>query len=235
MEVDLIRALIRWGKYQMQQDLDKGGNMRSKMLPGLKQIRFDSFTHTEFAKILCQEGLEDVLTDGEQSSIFKSIISKDIWKPTEVSPSKLAPRYAPYTVCDVHFKRNHGNYYMNNDVNRSLVFKVNKSVELAGIKVNRQANANNISFGLYCASNIKIAEGSSKVKSKNREDEFLTITPMCKLVGGVTYTMKFTLPDGKYLETYSCFLDYQSQSVGLTLNIQTNYLCAELLAIVFKR
>jgi hypothetical protein len=237
IEVDLIRALIRWGKYQMQQDLCEGGNLRSKILPGLQKIRFDSLTHQKFTE-LCQEQLEEVLTDGEQSSIFKSITSKDIWKPTEASPEKLTPRHGPYIFCNVDSKtdREKENRYCK--VDRDLLFKVNNSAEFAGISVPN--NYEIISFDLCKESILKIATGSSALITTNRgKDQFCKINPMCTLDAGITYTLKFTFSNtSRYREVYAYTIPSNGllhDSDKLSPNIQNENCCVNLLGLVFKK
>ena len=88
-EADLVRALIRWGKFQLEQQdgdtLDE--NLRSKILPGLRKIRFDSLTHEEVAQ-LCTEDFGKVLKADEKCSLFVAII-KGNWEmmPTDVVSS----------------------------------------------------------------------------------------------------------------------------------------------------
>jgi BTB And C-terminal Kelch len=97
-EADLVRALIRWGKYQLLQESGGGENLRSKILPGFRHIRFDSLSQQEVAQLFKEE-LGEVLTAAEKCSIFMSIITND-WKmmPTDiVSSSKLTPRHRPVT------------------------------------------------------------------------------------------------------------------------------------------
>jgi hypothetical protein len=233
-EVDLIRALIRWGKYQMQQDLCEGGNLRSKILPGLQKIRFDSLTHQEFTE-LCQEQLEEVLTDGEQSSIFKSITSKDIWKPTEVCPEKLPPRYGPYIFCNVGSERDWKKEEGRREFDRAVLFKVNNSVEFAGISATSYSD---FRFDLCMGSIIKIATGSSELTTTIRgKDKFCKINPMCTLDAGITYTLNFTFSNtSRYRNCYIIpFTGTRRVSDKLTLDIQTEICCVNLLGLVFKK
>jgi len=86
-EADLVRALIRWGKFQTQQSGDDAvENLRNKILPGLQKIRFGSFTQLEVAQ-LCEEELGEVLTAEEKYSILKSSVKGD-WK---MMPPGLSP------------------------------------------------------------------------------------------------------------------------------------------------
>jgi hypothetical protein len=237
MEVDLIRALIRWGKYQMQQDLDEGGNLRSKILPGMQQIRFDSLTHEEFVE-MCQEYLDEVLTDGEQSSIFKSITSKDIWKPTEVSPAKLAPRHGPYIFCNVESKRDYQRDNRHETFSLLLLFQVDSLAEFAGINFKSSSSGQITNFDLCMGSKTRIAGGSSTLTTTSRgKDEFCKSTPMCTLVAGITYTLKFTFSGTKsrYYEAYTIpYPRSRRVSDKLTVDIETTQICVEVVDLVFR-
>jgi hypothetical protein len=98
-EANLVRALIRWGKFQLLKH-NQNANLRSQILPGLRKIRFNSMNPKDITKLFMEE-LGEVLTGDEKLSIFMAIISGD-WKlmPTDVvSPIKLTPRHfnIPYT------------------------------------------------------------------------------------------------------------------------------------------
>jgi BTB And C-terminal Kelch len=88
-EADLVRALIRWAQFQSQQEGDDlGENLRSKILPGLRQIKFASLTQNEIAQ-LYQEELGSVLTGDEKCAILISIVTGK-WNlmPTDINPFK---------------------------------------------------------------------------------------------------------------------------------------------------
>jgi hypothetical protein len=78
-EIDLVRALIRWGKFQVSKDGDEydGEKLRSKILHCLKLIRFAALSHKEFAS-LCLEELGVVLSAEEKHSIMMAIITEDL-------------------------------------------------------------------------------------------------------------------------------------------------------------
>jgi hypothetical protein len=77
-EVDLVRALIRWGKFQLQTGGDKfdGEKMRRKINAGLHLIRFSALTSKQFAN-LCLEEFGAVLTAEEKHLIMMSIVTGD--------------------------------------------------------------------------------------------------------------------------------------------------------------
>lgn len=235
IEVDLVRALIKWGEFQ---ELDEGENLRSKILPGLQLIRFESLTKEEFAE-LCLEELGEVLSGDEKCSIFMSFVTGN-WKlmSTEVAPSTLAPRHGPFKFCNVPFKRNEVNNYCD-VVNNALQFEVSKEVELAGLNVLSCCHLKEtVGFNLYSGINTYIAEGNSKQMFTNRGEEFCKITPMCTLVAEKIYTLKF-----RFLGVCCDPIEYTLMKSKLTrkiseestLNIKSTLLSVEVVGLVFKK
>jgi hypothetical protein len=103
-ETDLVRALIRWGKYQLQQQNPPEETLRDKILPGIREINFRSMHPNGFAK-LCTEEFGELLSEDEKSSIVHAFIT-DNWLmvPTDIVPSKRAPRRGPYTFCPLPYE-----------------------------------------------------------------------------------------------------------------------------------
>ena len=102
-EADLVRALIKWGKYQLQKDSDDptdGLKLRTKIWPALKLVKFASLTCKEFAQ-LCLEELGEVLHVEERHSILMAIVTGQ-WKlmPREfaATPRKHQPRRVPLRI-----------------------------------------------------------------------------------------------------------------------------------------
>jgi hypothetical protein len=75
-EVDLVRALIRWGVNQVKEVPDQSANLRAKILPALPLIRFVGMSQEDVAKVCVQE-LGAVLTAEEQIKIMQSSLLKD--------------------------------------------------------------------------------------------------------------------------------------------------------------
>jgi hypothetical protein len=74
-EADLVRALLRWARFQLQKDGDNPNDcqkLRDKILPGLHLIRFSAVSHVQFARV-CLDGLEEVLSGDEKHSIMMFI------------------------------------------------------------------------------------------------------------------------------------------------------------------
>jgi hypothetical protein len=174
-EADLVRALIRWGKFQLeQQDRDNvDENLRSKILPGLRKIRFDSLTHLEVAE-LCKEEFGEVLTGDEKCSVLVAKITED-WKmmPTDiVSSSKLAPRHGPYTFCPVSFDMIPAEIETIRGP-LSFYFQVDKKADFIGVKLNlpRYLQDTLTSIKLYTMCNGEwtvIGTGGPKSKALHR-------------------------------------------------------------------
>jgi hypothetical protein len=207
-EADLVRALIRWGKFQTREDGDDAvENLRSKILPGLQKIRFGSFTQVEAAK-LCEEVLGEVLTAGEKYSILKSYIRGD-WKMMPigvVSSSKLAPRCGPnerYTFCPLFFDEIPAPFAQNlTNGTWSFDFQINKNADVIGVKLNLPAclNVTLASITLYNFLKdkfivSKIADPQSR--SLRRVEKFYSITSTQPLTADTKYTMSFTFSPSK--------------------------------------
>lgn len=73
-EAELVRALMRWGSCQAKEQ----HQIRQKIVPGLKLIRFAGLTPTTFAH-LSQTELAQVLTLQEKHSILLALVTGD-WK-----------------------------------------------------------------------------------------------------------------------------------------------------------
>jgi hypothetical protein len=90
-EVELIKALVKWGKFQVQLsrgDPDVGEELRKKIEPCLKLIRFKALTQTAFAELAKIE-LCHVLSLEEKFYILSAIVLQD-WNsmPVQFTPLK---------------------------------------------------------------------------------------------------------------------------------------------------
>ena len=196
-EADLVRALIRWGNYQMHQNGDNPeANLRSKVLPGLGKIRFGSLTQQELVE-LCQEELGKVLSGDEKSSIFMSIISGN-WElmPKDVVPSiKLAPRHEPYTFFSLPYSADQNKNQLksgNNFGDKCFTFKVDKSTDIVGVKLNLTAPYHKlITFSLRENDYALMATGSVNITSLHRGEVFCPLSTMQTLVANEWYRLDF--------------------------------------------
>ena len=193
-EADLVRALIRWGKFQLQtQDIGNlNAQLRSKILPGLHQIRFDSLTLKEFAQ-LCKEELGTLLTGDEKSSIFVSIVTDD-WKmmPTDVvSSSKLAPRHGPYTFCPLLYDEIPPKMAKLLVPSLSLPFEINKDAAIVGVKLNLTACLCDTlrSITLHNEDDIVVGKGDPILKIQHRGEIFYKINADKSLTACTEYKL----------------------------------------------
>jgi hypothetical protein len=80
-EVWLVIAILHWGQFKLQvegRDPEDGANLREKLLPALRLIRFSQFDKNTFEnRILELAKMKKVLNVEEQLAIFMSIILKD--------------------------------------------------------------------------------------------------------------------------------------------------------------
>ena len=251
-EADLVRALIRWGKYQLEQhDRDNPNeNLRSKILPGLQQIRFDSLSQQEVAQLFKEE-LGEVLTGDEKCSILMSIITDD-WKmmPTDVvSSTKLIPRHKPYTFISLPYDVDLSRRHVGDFREATICFTTNKKATLVGVKLNTNA------FGHHSLSSItlktilngqltSIGTGDPKLNYLHKGQMFYKFSSTPSLVANAQYSLVFafaeslvssksgvanlhTLPNDKN----------PSHSDGLVLTVHQTYIhCfAHILGIVFEK
>jgi hypothetical protein len=234
-EAALVRALIRWGKVQLQKDGDDpndGQKLRLKILPGLHLIRFSAVSHLEFAQ-LCLDSLEEVLSGDEKHSIMMFIVTKD-WKqmPAQIAPTKLTPREKPFIVfhlkpTSVQHTAGYRNYYNL----LTLTFQVDKKATLAGLtvegpssyladlRINLQFRDAGISFGNFSL------EGKG----------FFKINPEVELTANAWYNLTFS---GESSPTCSfSFPNCNAEPItsdGLALTIGTPTINVNLQKIMFK-
>lgn len=92
----LVKQLVRWGKFQVESDGDDPRDvekLRSKILPGLKLIRFAEISLKDFSE-LCQQELRAVMSADEKSLILKSLTTGDgTLMPTSFDQSASRKRY----------------------------------------------------------------------------------------------------------------------------------------------
>jgi BTB And C-terminal Kelch len=198
-EADLVRALIRWGNYQMHQNGDDPeANLRSKVLPGLGKIRFGSLTQQELVQ-LCQEELGKVLSGDEKSSIFMSIISGnwELMPSGVISSTKLTPRHEPYTFCSLPYAADPNNtkkYICSDFQDKYICFRIDKKAVIFGVKLNLSAQVNDrMTFSLHDGDReTAIATGSVKRTSLHRGEVFCPFNISHILHPFTLYSVHFT-------------------------------------------
>jgi hypothetical protein len=244
-EADLVRALIRWGKFQLQQQdrdhLDE--NLRSKILPGLQKIRYDSLNHEEIVK-LYQEELGEVLSDGEKCSILMSIISGN-WglMPNDVVPStKLAPRPEPYTFCSLPYAADKNENQLkcgNKFGQKHFYFKVDKNATpIVGIKLNLTAPYHKlITFSLHhYGKDVALATGSVNITSLHRDEFFCPFNTMQTLIANTEYRIDFQFDGFDELDCHHSYVLQSSVCDGLNLTRSDNLaICVHILGVIFSK
>jgi BTB And C-terminal Kelch len=252
-EADLVQALIRWGKFQLELQVDNlDENLRSKILPGLRKIRFGSLTQQEIVQ-LCQDELGKVLSAEEKCSIFMSIMSEN-WSlmPNEVvSSTKLTPRtprHEPYTFCSLPFTADQNKIETrcgNNYGGKIFAFKVDQNAEILGVKLNLTAPYHKlITFSLSNSDeyeNVVIATGSVNITSPlDRGEVFCPFNTKQTLVANEWYRVEFQFNgfDESCCHCGYVFPSDKSPGIcdGLTLTINSGFtLCVHVLGIVFSK
>jgi hypothetical protein len=235
-EADLVRALIRWGKFQLQKDGDDpkdGQKLRIKILPGLHLIRFSALSHVEFAQ-LCLDGLEEVLSGDEKHSIMMFIVTKD-WKhmPAQIAPTKLAPREKPFIV--FHLKptshsAGHLTSFRNYNKLLTLTFQVDKKATLAGLTVEGPPSyLEGLKINLQARGGAGISFGIFSLESKG----FIKITPELNLAANAWYNLTFSSESSP-----TCSFTFPNDdgftSEGLSLLFNTPIIDVNLQKIMFR-
>jgi hypothetical protein len=234
-EAALVRALIKWGIFQLQKDGDDptdSQELRSKILPGINLIRFASMSHIEFAQ-LCLEDLASLLSGDEKHLVMMFIITRD-WKqmPAEIAPTKLAPRHKPQTVFQLQpMKQEKGS-----DAGRLkyCLFKLDMKATLVGLEVEGTPSfLKNLSIevGQY------LKPGSSGPLWKfslDVSEKFFKVTPDVDLAANTWYNLSVfsSIP-------YTCYYSFPNRrspitSDGLALYIDTPAFDVNLQKIIFK-
>lgn len=244
-EADLVRALIRWGKFQVQTD---GGEdtdsqkLRSKIMPGLNLIRFAALSHVDFAQ-LCLEELGAVLSGDEKHSVMMSIVTGD-WNqmPAEIAPVKLALRRSPYVVFHLtpnSLKQQNQNLYWES-LRTKLSFYVNKKATLAGLAVAASPSIlGKLSFDLMALNGVRIG-GSTGEKFSHAGDEFFKVTPNCIMDAETAYELIFSFSGSNLFKFYCSAFSFPTYakpmtSDWLTMTISTTVMDVNVQKIVFKQ
>lgn len=228
-EIDLVRALIRWGKFQVQTDGDDpedGTKLKSKILPCLNLVRFLALSHKEFAQ-LCLEELGTVLSAEEKYSVMMSIAMQD-WSlmPVEIIPANLAPRKKAFIVCTLPYE-SHRFLVSNSMSSNQFDFKLDREATFVGLEVTFLTFTQEIfQFTVDLMkenNNCVIGTGSSErdtflYHGKN----FCKITPKCSLAANTKYKLLVSFPRTQSLEMLYLPIDQfpaSSTCDGLTITI----------------
>jgi hypothetical protein len=228
-EADLVRALMKWGKFQLQKPNSKklGESLRSKILPGLQQIRFNKLTQKEVAYLFLEE-LGGVLTGDEKCAIFMSINTGDwdMMPPGVFSSSKLLPRFEPYTFCPLQFEeRQCPNKIIQQRL--SFNFEIDREAAIIGVKLDLPAFFRDslTSIELYDERYETIGTGDPKLTFLHRGETCYKIIANRRLHSDMEYIVEFYF-DGsasdKVNKAYALpQYKHLSISEGLALTITT--------------
>jgi hypothetical protein len=217
-EVDLVRALIKWGKFQLQKDGDKfdGKNLRVKILPCLNLIRFFTLTTKEFAS-LCLEELGAVLSAEEKHSIMMAIVTEDssLMPPVVVMNNYPARKRSAYITCKLPYggaKIFPSTKFLNN----SFYLVLKKKANFQGLMLNRPEKENNI-FTLVVKNNYANETtwmGSLK-KDHFAGEAFYKICPALSLDANINYTLAISHP---FMDKIEMHATMANQRFNLTSN-----------------
>ena len=242
-EIDLVRALIRWGKFRLPKDVDEfdGEKLRMKILPGLNLISFSALSLKDFA-ILCMEELGVVLSAKEKHSITKSIVYGD-WSemPPDVDVYNYpARKRRAFIVCKFS---NEGSKLLvkSGPFNNYLLFKTSKKATLIGLKLKLPKNEKNcFTFEIrkWNNNNKLIGNGSSDKKQFSyRGDNFYKMSPACLLDAHTFYNLSISNPLVGKIEMFTKTKHEYSlvTSDGLTLKFLTILDCSVVEALIFEK
>ena len=207
-EADLVRALIRWGKFQLKKDgapFD-GEKLRSKILPGLNLIRFSALNSKQFAN-LCLEELGFVLSAEEKNSILMSIATEDtsLMPPSVVIKNNPARKRKASIVLKLPIEKSKF-LHKNGPFSSKLLFQLKKKATLAGLKLKIPQNVKHFfTFKLKTLDvDETVWEGSSdKDLSSQSGEDFYKISPACSLQARTGYILTISNPCVKQGEMFT--------------------------------
>jgi hypothetical protein len=207
-EADLVKALIRWGKFQVKLDGDQldGKNLRSKILPGLHLIRFSALTSKQFAN-LCFEELGLVLSADERHSILMSIVTENslLMPPAVVVNNNPARKRKASIVLKLQIEKSKY-LHKNGPFSSKLLFQLKKKATLAGFRLKIPQNVKHFfTFKLRTLDVDEVVwEGSSdKDLSSYSGVDFYKIRTECSLQARTGYILTISNPCVKQGEMFT--------------------------------
>jgi hypothetical protein len=239
-EMDLVWALVRWGKFKVLNDKDDpedGQKLRAKILPGLRYIRFASLAKAEMKT--CLQLLDGVLSDEE-----KHLISTKKWKqlPLAVFASaSAARRKKAHIVCKLpQFSNSFSDVWRGSDalIKRSIKLQVERRAELVGLNFEATRNFREwkkaLNFELMDAQRKSIARGNFRREISHDGVDFVRLSPRCVLEADTKYTLEFIYcgPGDRPLTFQNYLLSSGTFTAGwLTLKIDFDVQFIEVKAI----
>lgn len=205
-EIDLVRALIKWGKHQVLKDGDdpeNGDKLRSKVLPALNLIRFFGMCYEDIAKLTVNE-LGTVLSADEKLQLMQScllgdedlmpsILALSVSKPVR---SKLVPPRQVHVV-DLPYQYFGGSIkYQKKPFSFRVEFRVDKYVKLVGLNMAVHNHKwNRFFFTIFTSrSGFFLACGDSGTIFNHSTGQCVKVSPEIILRPGCYNSILFTFP-----------------------------------------
>jgi hypothetical protein len=201
-EEELFKALVNWGMHKIPPG-PLGGhtlctNLRVRILPLLKFIRFVTMGHQEFSQ-LCQGILGNLLTTEEQNEISASIQAGDpTMMPAEFVLANTVERQRPYAVCRLPFALIEAN---TGDLsNICFSFTINRSAFLVGIQVTEKPiPIDDMWYNLIGPDETCYGSGRCRWKMSLLGEQFCRFNKKQPLLQKATYNLKFNCSNSKYV------------------------------------
>jgi hypothetical protein len=202
-EGHLVSALISWGMRRIPPG-PLGGrtfcrNLRVKILPLLKCIRFVTMGEQEFSQ-LCQGILGKVLTVEEQNSVSASIQTEDpTLMPAEFGSSNTVMRQRPYAVCRLPFALIEAKF---GELSKMCFsFTINRSATLVGIQVKEKPiTVDDLWYSLIGPDEACYGSGRCRWKMSLIGETFCRFNKKLPLMQDATYNLKFNCTNRKYVQ-----------------------------------
>jgi hypothetical protein len=210
-EVDLVRALIRWGKYQLKKYPEQLENLRDKILPALPLIRFVGMSYEDLLKV-CFEELEAVLTAEEKFKIMQSsyLYNEKNLLPLNLTTSRARRKQIEATeiplrqLHEVTLLSSQSEYtgmgnYKKKPFTHLMEFKVDQCAKLVGLNVKAASEKSSkfkcFFFTVFTSMPGRVlAFGDSDTILDHSMGQCLKVSPEITLQPGCGISIQFTFP-----------------------------------------
>lgn len=250
MEVDVVTALVKWGRQQVlldQGDPFDGNQLRAKIDSCLQFVRFSALSQTEFIQ-LCKFYLDKVLTDSEKYQVLMCIaLGKWDQMPDQFQNSIREARIGqPLAFALPYLRCSNTCVSTQEELAFNLVFEVSRRVSILGVRILPEDSADGAivadNFIKMCITlyyneyNGLLGIATNKTKTTFNGEEYLRIASKCVLDPGVKYRINFSYPS---LHLHDTFYPYalQSYSVtkgGVTIKFFNSSICANVRELLFE-
>jgi hypothetical protein len=207
-EVDLVRALVKWGENQVKKDPSPFVWLRDKILPALPLIRFVGMSSKDLMQV-CVGELKAVLTAAEKLQIMQRILLKDLKMlplnlTTSLARSKKIkipeiPLRQLHVVTLPYAERTASGNYKKNPFTCVMEFKVGQSAKLVGLNL-AEATVESSRFKSFFFTVFKktpgriLACGDSETILNHSTGKCLKVSPEICLQPGCNISIQFTFP-----------------------------------------